>query len=70
MFATLLWLWHRNWCALNSRGCAFYKVHRGGVITSFMGTGASSSRRDVPVGVPLDLHELPKYNGIQVSQLI
>ena len=33
-------------------------------------------RRDVPVGVPLDLstlmewHELPKYNGIQVSQLI
>ena len=29
-------------------------------------------RRDVPVGVPLDLstmewHELPKYNGIQVS---
>ena len=31
---------------------------------------------DVPVGVPLDLstvmewHELPKYNGIQVSQLI
>ena len=34
--------------------------------------------RDVPVGVPLDLstptvmewHELPKYNGIQVSQLI
>ena len=33
------------------------------------------SRRDVPVGVPLDLslsewHELPKYNGIQVSQLI
>ena len=34
-----------------------------------------SIRRDVPVGVPLDLstmewHELPKYNGIQVSQLI
>ena len=32
------------------------------------------SRRDVPVGVPIDLstewHELPKYNGIQVSQLI
>ena len=32
-------------------------------------------RRDDPVGVPLDLstmewHELPKYNGIQVSQLI
>ena len=35
-------------------------------------------RRDVPVGGPLDLctptvmewHELPKYNGIQVSQLI
>ena len=32
-------------------------------------------RRDVSVGVPLDLstmewHELPKYNGIQVSQLI
>ena len=31
-------------------------------------------RRDVPVGVPLDLstewHVLPKYNGIQVSQLI
>ena len=37
---------------------------------------AQISRRDVPVGVPLDLstvmewHELPKYNGIQVSQLI
>ena len=36
----------------------------------------SMIRRDVPVGVPLDLsiimewHELPKYNGIQVSQLI
>ena len=36
----------------------------------------NDSRRDVPVGVPLDLasvmewHELPKYNGIQVSQLI
>ena len=35
-----------------------------------------TTRRDVPVGVPLDLstvmewHELPKYNGIQVSQLI
>ena len=35
-----------------------------------------SAIRDVPVGVPLDLsaviewHELPKYNGIQVSQLI
>ena len=32
------------------------------------------SRRDVPVDVPLDLsmewHELPKYNGIQISQLI
>ena len=32
-------------------------------------------RRDVPVDVPLDLstlewQELPKYNGIQVSQLI
>ena len=31
-------------------------------------------RRDVPVGVPLDLsmewHELPKNNVIQVSQLI
>ena len=32
-------------------------------------------RRDVPVGIPLDLftmewYELPKYNGIQVSQLI
>ena len=33
----------------------------------------SENRRDVPVGVPLELstwHELPKYNGIQVSQLI
>ena len=36
----------------------------------------AADRRDVPVGVPLDLstpvewHELPKYNGIQVSQLI
>ena len=34
-----------------------------------------SGRRDVPVGIPLDLftmewYELPKYNGIQVSQLI
>ena len=38
------------------------------------------TRRDVPVGVPLDLstpytiimewHKLPKYIGIQVSQLI
>ena len=33
------------------------------------------SRRDVPVGIPLDLstmewHELPRYDGIQVSQLI
>ena len=31
------------------------------------------TRRDVPVGVPIHLsmewHELPKYNGIQVSQL-
>ena len=28
-------------------------------------------RRDVPVGVPLDLFTpVPKYNGIQVSQLI
>ena len=40
--------------------------------------GSYPQRRwDVPVGVPLDLstpvmewHELPKYNGIQVSQLI
>ena len=35
----------------------------------------TENRRDVPVGVPLDLsvmewHELLKYNGIQVSQLI
>ena len=37
----------------------------------------SYPRRDHPVGVPLDLstpvmewNELPKYNGIQVSQLI
>ena len=29
-----------------------------------------TARRDVPVGVPLEWHELPKYNGIQVSQLI
>ena len=33
------------------------------------------NRRDVPVGAPLDLstiewHELPKYNGVQISQLI
>ena len=33
----------------------------------------AADRRDVPVGVPLDLstpvewHELPKYNGIQVE---
>ena len=27
------------------------------------------TRRDVPDGVP-EWHELPKYNGIQVSQLI
>ena len=40
--------------------------------------GLYQYRRDVSVGVPLDLstpnvmewHELPKYNGIQVSQLI
>ena len=40
-----------------------------------MGYGYPDSRRDIPVGVPFDLstmewHELPKYNGIQVSQLI
>ena len=39
-------------------------------------SGNHRHRRDVPIGVPLDLstpmdwHELPKYNGIQVSQLI
>ena len=41
----------------------------------FLTQNIDCGRRDVPVGVPLDLstmewHELPKYNGIQVSQLI
>ena len=44
--------------------------------TSIVSSFITVARRDVPVGVPLDLstpvewHELPKYNEIQVSQLI